>query len=65
MQHGVYNFGIDMSPKAIDIARLKKVVPVRFSAGTLMVGALLSGVAGTLRYWEGWLYLAEISKVND
>ena len=56
---------IDMCPKAIDIARLKKVVPVCFSAGTLMVGALLFGVAGTLRYWEGWLYLAKISKVND
>ena len=49
---------IDMCPKAIDIARLKKVVPVCFSAGTLMVGALLFGVAGMLMQLDVTAFLA-------
>jgi protein-S-isoprenylcysteine O-methyltransferase Ste14 len=49
-----------MSAKTIDLGKLKRVILFRFLSGSLILGALLFGSAGTLRYWEGWLYLAVI-----
>jgi len=37
---------------------LLRRVLVRFGAGALVLAALFFGTAGTLRYWQAWLYLA-------
>ena len=37
---------------------LKRAAILRISLGVLVWGALFFGTAGTLRYWEAWLFLA-------
>lgn len=37
---------------------LLRRVLVRFGAGALVLAALFFGTAGTLRYWQAWLFLA-------
>jgi protein-S-isoprenylcysteine O-methyltransferase Ste14 len=38
--------------------RLVRTALVRFLAGVLLIGALVFLPAGTIRFWQGWLYLA-------
>lgn len=40
--------------------RMVRTVLVRFGGGAVVVGAVLFGTAGTLRYWEGWAFLATL-----
>jgi protein-S-isoprenylcysteine O-methyltransferase Ste14 len=42
--------------RAVDA--LRRMAIARFSAAGLILGAMFFGSAGTLRYWEAWLYLA-------
>ena len=37
---------------------LKKAALLRFTSGALALGFLFFGTAGTLRYWEAWIFLA-------
>jgi len=42
----------------VDIARLKKIVTVRFFFVLLILGLVFFCSAGTFRYWRAWVYMA-------
>lgn len=42
----------------VDAAALKRMAVARFTATALILGAVFFGTAGTIRYWEAWVYLA-------
>lgn len=42
----------------MDMRILQRMAALRFGGGFLVVGALIFVPAGTLRWWEGWLFLA-------
>jgi len=42
----------------VDAARLRRSVVRRFVAAAVVCGLMLFGPAGTLRYWQAWVYLA-------
>jgi len=44
----------------VDTRELKRIALVRFSAGAVVLGAMFFVPAGTLRYWEAWLFLATL-----
>lgn len=46
-----------MSEEAIDRQRLGRVALSRVVMMAVLMGALFFGAAGTLAYWEAWLYL--------
>jgi protein-S-isoprenylcysteine O-methyltransferase Ste14 len=46
-----------MNPKPISRTALLSMTFVRFLAGLILVGCLLFLPAGTLRFWEAWLYI--------
>jgi protein-S-isoprenylcysteine O-methyltransferase Ste14 len=43
---------------AVDLKRLKKAVLIRILIGILAFGLMFFGLAGTLRYWQAWIYMA-------
>jgi protein-S-isoprenylcysteine O-methyltransferase Ste14 len=43
---------------AVDLKRLKKAVLIRIFIGILALGLMFFGLAGTLRYWQAWIYMA-------
>jgi hypothetical protein len=47
-----------MNPKPLSRTALLSRTLVRFLAGLFLVGCMLFLPAGTLRYWEAWLYMA-------
>jgi protein-S-isoprenylcysteine O-methyltransferase Ste14 len=47
-----------MQSEIIDLAKLKRAALVRFVFGFLFLGIILFTTAGTIRYWQAWLYLA-------
>ena len=42
----------------MDIKKLKKIIAVRFGLGLVGLGLLFFLPAGTLRFWEAWVYIA-------
>lgn len=46
----------EASGRSVDA--LRRMAVRRFSAAALILGAIFFGSAGTLRYWEAWVYLA-------
>jgi len=46
-----------MTADSDSLARLKAAALVRFISGFLIMGILLFAAAGTLQYWQAWLYL--------
>jgi protein-S-isoprenylcysteine O-methyltransferase Ste14 len=44
----------------MDTRDLRRVVLLRFGSGVAVLGALLFVPAGTLRWWEAWLFLATL-----
>jgi len=46
-----------MNPKPLSRPRLISMTLARFLAGVLLIGGLLFLPAGTLRYWQAWLYM--------
>jgi len=44
----------------IDMARLKKMVAVRFLLVPIIMGLLFFWPAGTFRYWQAWLYMTTL-----
>lgn len=47
-----------MNPEPLSRTALLSRTLVRFLAGLFLVGCMLFLPAGTLRYWEAWLYMA-------
>lgn len=45
-------------PNAVDLKRLKKAVLIRILIGILALGLMFFGLAGTLCYWQAWIYMA-------
>jgi protein-S-isoprenylcysteine O-methyltransferase Ste14 len=41
-----------------EVRVLERMAVRRFAAAALILGAVFFGTAGTLRYWEAWVYLA-------
>ena len=46
-----------MTVKSDNLIGLKKAALVRFISGFLIMGIVLFAAAGTLQYWQAWLYL--------
>ena len=46
-----------MTVKGNSPAKLKKAALVRFITGFLVMGGIFFTTAGTIRYWQAWLYL--------
>jgi len=44
----------------MDTRELKRTALVRFGSGAVVLGAIFFLPAGTLRYWEAWLFLATL-----
>ncbi|NJD18982.1 MAG: isoprenylcysteine carboxylmethyltransferase family protein, partial [Gemmatimonadetes bacterium] len=44
----------------MDMRALKRIVLVRFGAGAVVLAAIFFVPAGTLRWWEAWLFLATL-----
>lgn len=44
----------------MDIRELKRTALVRFGGGAVVLGAMFFVPAGTLRYWQAWLFLATL-----
>jgi protein-S-isoprenylcysteine O-methyltransferase Ste14 len=42
----------------MDRRELKRIALLRFGGGVIVLGGMFFGSAGTLRYWEGWAFLA-------
>jgi protein-S-isoprenylcysteine O-methyltransferase Ste14 len=42
----------------MDRRELKRAALLRFGGGVLVLGGIFFGSAGTLRYWEGWVFMA-------
>jgi len=47
-----------MTAKSDNLTRLKGAALVRFVSGFLIMGLVLFTAAGTIQYWQAWLYLA-------
>lgn len=41
-------------------SKLISIIALRFCLGFIFIGAIIFLTAGTLAYWEGWLYLAAL-----
>ena len=46
-----------MNPKALSRTALLSMTLARFLAGFILIGCMLFLPAGTLRFWEAWLYM--------
>ena len=44
----------------MDTRELKRIAFVRFGAGAVVLGALFFLPAGTLRFWQAWLFMATL-----
>ena len=44
----------------METRNLRRIALLRFGSGALVLGALLFAPAGTLRWWEAWLFLATL-----
>ncbi len=42
----------------MDKRKLKRAALIRFSSGLVVIGAMFFGLAGTLRFWEAWAFMA-------
>jgi len=42
----------------VDKRKLKRAALIRFSSGLVVIGAMFFGLAGTLRFWEAWAFMA-------
>jgi len=42
----------------VDKRKLKRAALIRFSSGLVVMGAMFFGLAGTLRFWEAWAFMA-------
>lgn len=49
------------SEPTVDIKRLKKRVYTRMALAPVILGAAFFPLAGTLRFWQAWVYIALIS----
>ena len=41
----------------MDLKKLKRTALLRFLTGPVVLGAIFFGTAGTIRYWEAWVFL--------
>jgi protein-S-isoprenylcysteine O-methyltransferase Ste14 len=44
----------------MDEKKLKRTALLRFSIAPVVMGIIFFGTAGTLRYWEAWLFMATV-----
>lgn len=42
----------------MEVREIEKLAVTRFSSGALLLGAIFFVSAGTIRYWQAWVYLA-------
>ncbi len=44
----------------MDVRKLKRKAILRFSFGAIVYAGIFSSTAGTIRYWEAWVFLAAL-----